>query len=48
MSLALAEARLTPGEVGYLNAHGSSTPLNDPTETAAIKQVFGEASKVSC
>jgi len=45
MSLALAEARLTPGEVGYLNAHGSSTPLNDPTETAAIKQVFGEASK---
>ena len=45
MSLALAEARLTPGEVGYLNAHGSSTPLNDPTETSAIKQVFGEASK---
>jgi 3-oxoacyl-[acyl-carrier-protein] synthase II len=28
--------------VGYINAHGSSTPLNDPTETLAIKKVFGE------
>jgi 3-oxoacyl-[acyl-carrier-protein] synthase II len=28
--------------VGYINAHGSSTPLNDATETAAIKQVFGD------
>jgi 3-oxoacyl-[acyl-carrier-protein] synthase II len=28
--------------VGYINAHGSSTPLNDSTETASIKQVFGE------
>jgi 3-oxoacyl-[acyl-carrier-protein] synthase II len=43
MSLALHEARLAPHEVGYINAHGSSTPLNDPTETGAIKQVFGEA-----
>ncbi len=42
MSLALAEARVKPREVGYINAHGSSTPLNDPTETSAIKQVFGE------
>ncbi|HEY7681284.1 MAG TPA: beta-ketoacyl-ACP synthase II [Gemmatimonadales bacterium] len=41
MRLALAEAHLTPGEVGYINAHGSSTPLNDPTETGAIRQVFG-------
>jgi 3-oxoacyl-[acyl-carrier-protein] synthase II len=39
--LSLAEAGLRPDEVGYLNAHGSSTPLNDPTETEAIKQVFG-------
>ena len=39
---ALAEAHVQPGEVGYINAHGSSTPLNDSTETASIKQVFGE------
>jgi 3-oxoacyl-[acyl-carrier-protein] synthase II len=39
---ALAEAHVTPAEVGYINAHGSSTPLNDPTETSSIKQVFGE------
>jgi 3-oxoacyl-[acyl-carrier-protein] synthase II len=45
MSLALDEARLRPQEVGYINAHGSSTPLNDPTETGAIKQVFGEAAR---
>ena len=42
MRLALAEAHITPGEMGYINAHGSSTPLNDPTETVAIRQVFGE------
>jgi len=42
MRLALAEAHITPGEVGYINAHGSSTPLNDPTETVAIRQVFNE------
>jgi 3-oxoacyl-[acyl-carrier-protein] synthase II len=42
MRLALAEAAVTPGEVGYINAHGSSTPLNDPTETGAIRQVFGD------
>jgi 3-oxoacyl-[acyl-carrier-protein] synthase II len=40
--LALAEAGIEPGEIGYLNAHGSSTPLNDPTETGAIRQVFGD------
>jgi 3-oxoacyl-[acyl-carrier-protein] synthase II len=40
--LALADADLSPTEIGYVNAHGSSTPLNDPTETSAIKQVFGD------
>jgi 3-oxoacyl-[acyl-carrier-protein] synthase II len=42
MSNALADAGVAPGEVGYINAHGSSTPLNDATETASIKQVFGD------
>jgi len=42
MRMALADAHVAPAEVGYVNAHGSSTPLNDPTETAAIRQVFGE------
>jgi 3-oxoacyl-[acyl-carrier-protein] synthase II len=42
MRMALAEGRITPGEIGYINAHGSSTPLNDPTETGAIRQVFGD------
>ena len=43
MRQALAGAHIGPGEVGYINAHGSSTPLNDPTETSAIRQVFGES-----
>lgn len=42
MRLALASAATTPTAVDYVNAHGSSTPLNDATETEAIKQVFGE------
>ena len=40
--LALADGDVAPDEVGYINAHGSSTPLNDSTETSAIKQVFGD------
>ncbi|MEO8624526.1 MAG: beta-ketoacyl-ACP synthase II, partial [bacterium] len=40
MRLALKDANLIAGEIAYVNAHGSSTPLNDPTETLAIKQTF--------
>ena len=43
MQTAIARAGVTPAEVDYLNAHGTSTPLNDKTETLAIKQVFGES-----
>jgi 3-oxoacyl-[acyl-carrier-protein] synthase II len=42
MSRALTNAGLTMDDVDYINAHGTSTQLNDKTETAAIKQVFGE------
>ncbi len=41
MQLALADGDVSAGEIEYVNAHGSSTPLNDSTETLAIKQVFG-------
>jgi len=40
--IALSEARVEPREIGYINAHGSSTPLNDSTETGSINQVFGD------
>jgi 3-oxoacyl-[acyl-carrier-protein] synthase II len=42
VSLALTDAHVAPTEIQYVNAHGSSTPLNDPTETIAIKKVFGD------
>jgi len=42
LRLALQDADVAPHEVQYVNAHGSSTPLNDSTETLAFKQVFGE------
>ncbi|MCA0374975.1 MAG: beta-ketoacyl-ACP synthase II [Gemmatimonadetes bacterium] len=41
MRQALRDADVAPGEVQYINAHGSSTPLNDPTESLAIRTVFG-------
>ncbi len=41
MRQALADADAATTSVDYINAHGSSTPLNDPTETLAIRQVFG-------
>jgi len=40
--LALEDSNVSPEEVDYINAHGTSTPLNDKTETLAIKKVFGE------
>ena len=41
MRLALADAGLQPGDIGHVNAHGTSTPLNDAAEAAAVSEVFG-------
>lgn len=43
MERALQQAGLSPEQIGYINAHGTSTPANDKTETAAVKAVFGAA-----
>lgn len=45
MRLAMEEGGLAPSEVGYLNAHGTGTPVNDKFETLAIKKAFGEAAR---
>ena len=42
MKMALRQAKINPEEVGYINAHGTSTPYNDMYETMAIKSVFGD------
>ncbi len=42
---ALEDSGIDPSEVGYINAHGTSTPLGDVAETAAIKRVFGESAR---
>ena len=45
MKLALADAGMDPGDIDYINAHGTSTPIGDPAETQAIKNAFGPAAK---
>ncbi len=42
MELAMADAGITPEKIAYINAHGTSTPLNDSSETMAVKKAFGE------
>jgi 3-oxoacyl-[acyl-carrier-protein] synthase II len=43
--MAIRDAGLKPEEIDHINAHGTSTPLNDATETQAVKAVFGEHAK---
>ena len=45
MQRAIKDAGIEPAQIGYINAHGTSTPYNDKFETLAIKQVFGEHAK---
>jgi 3-oxoacyl-[acyl-carrier-protein] synthase II len=42
MTIALRKAGIAPHQVDYINAHGTSTPINDPTETRGVKTLFGE------
>ena len=42
MTMALEDAGITPEQIGYINAHGTSTPLNDAGETLAVKKAFGD------
>jgi 3-oxoacyl-[acyl-carrier-protein] synthase II len=43
MKMAMANAGVSPQDVQYINAHGTSTPLNDKTETMILKKIFGDA-----
>lgn len=43
MEMAIADAGMTPDQIDYINAHGTSTPVNDRIETLAIKKAFGDA-----
>ena len=45
MRLAIQDAGLTPADIDYINAHGTSTPINDRVETKAIKDLFGEQAR---
>ena len=45
MRMALRKAGVRPDQIDYINAHGTSTPINDPTETLAVKTTFGEHAK---
>jgi 3-oxoacyl-[acyl-carrier-protein] synthase II len=46
MEMALRNAKVEPSQIGYINAHGTSTPLGDIVETVAVKKVFGADTKV--
>jgi 3-oxoacyl-[acyl-carrier-protein] synthase II len=45
MRLCLADGGIKPEQVGYINAHGTSTPYGDAAETAAVKSVFGDQAR---
>ena len=45
MRLALKDAKLSPTDIGYINAHGTSTKMGDSAETMAVKKVFGDAAR---
>ncbi|HEX6766954.1 MAG TPA: beta-ketoacyl-ACP synthase II [Polyangiaceae bacterium] len=48
MAAAIQRARLAPSDVGYINAHATSTPVGDPVEIAAVRRLFGEHARTLC